>query len=261
MDAIREIIDLSMDSSEKSEVESSFDMTIDDDDPEDDRFYPNYKLLVHSNPIPKPSPSFKPFLLKLKGRKKPIVKVTTYNKKEKQMLQFRESAREQFQAQFLKQKNAEGTFPIFAEGPVCICVIFCMRPTSDYFQLCNREKPRARLWSAFQGGNLALSRKTKKPDLDNLLKFVLDALTTVAWADDRQVTEIHAYKCLDTNAPYEGRTMLEVTNKVIVPCFPWWGVWPHHPDWANGQLEKHPMSQRTFCPRMMEDWSKTSQNA
>lgn len=35
---------------------------------------------------------------------------------------------------------------------------------------------------------------TKKPDLDNLLKFVKDCLNGVAWKDDSQVTGIEAFK-------------------------------------------------------------------
>ena len=35
---------------------------------------------------------------------------------------------------------------------------------------------------------------TTKPDVDNLLKTVLDGLNGVAWEDDSQVTELHGYK-------------------------------------------------------------------
>lgn len=33
-----------------------------------------------------------------------------------------------------------------------------------------------------------------KPDLDNLIKFVLDALNDVLWIDDKIITTIHAHK-------------------------------------------------------------------
>lgn len=36
---------------------------------------------------------------------------------------------------------------------------------------------------------------TKKPDLDNLIKFAKDCLNGVAWHDDSQVCEIEAWKC------------------------------------------------------------------
>lgn len=36
-----------------------------------------------------------------------------------------------------------------------------------------------------------------RPDLDNLVKLVLDALTGVCWADDAQVVRIMAFKVYD----------------------------------------------------------------
>lgn len=36
-----------------------------------------------------------------------------------------------------------------------------------------------------------------KPDIDNLVKAVMDALTGYAWGDDKQVVLISAYKCYD----------------------------------------------------------------
>lgn len=37
-------------------------------------------------------------------------------------------------------------------------------------------------------------RHTKKPDIDNLIKSVLDALNNVAWVDDSQIVRISASK-------------------------------------------------------------------
>lgn len=42
---------------------------------------------------------------------------------------------------------------------------------------------------------------TQRPDLDNLVKTVLDALNRVAWADDGQVAEIVARKYRTVSAP------------------------------------------------------------
>lgn len=38
---------------------------------------------------------------------------------------------------------------------------------------------------------------TKKPDLDNLVKFAKDCLNGVAWQDDSQVCELEAWKAYD----------------------------------------------------------------
>ncbi len=38
--------------------------------------------------------------------------------------------------------------------------------------------------------------KTTRPDLDNLVKNVLDALNGVCWRDDASVVALLAYKCV-----------------------------------------------------------------
>lgn len=54
-------------------------------------------------------------------------------------------------------------------------------------------------------GNVALTvrvyRPAKRGDLDNVFKAVLDALIGHAYEDDGQVTEIHAFRHDDRNAP------------------------------------------------------------
>jgi len=48
------------------------------------------------------------------------------------------------------------------------------------------------------GGRLPMATR---PDLDNLVKAVLDALNRIAWADDGQVAEITARKFRTVDAP------------------------------------------------------------
>lgn len=50
---------------------------------------------------------------------------------------------------------------------------------------------------------------TRARDLDNCLKVLIDALQGVAIADDKQVTEIHAVKLIDTKRP---RVEVEIVN-------------------------------------------------
>ena len=47
-----------------------------------------------------------------------------------------------------------------------------------------------------------------KPDLDNLVKFIKDALQGVIYDDDKQVVCTFAYKMMDLRAPYTGRTVI-----------------------------------------------------
>ena len=42
-------------------------------------------------------------------------------------------------------------------------------------------------------------RPTKKPDIDNIIKIILDGLNGVAWNDDKQVIEVSAKKYYDTS--------------------------------------------------------------
>lgn len=66
-----------------------------------------------------------------------------------------------------------------ADGPVSLNVTFVMpRPKSQFW----KTKPTPRYWHA------------KKPDIDNLLKSLKDALTGLAWVDDSQVCTVLAHK-------------------------------------------------------------------
>lgn len=44
-------------------------------------------------------------------------------------------------------------------------------------------------------------RKRKSGDLDNKLKVLIDALKGIAYADDKQITELHAYRFDDPSNP------------------------------------------------------------
>ena len=54
-------------------------------------------------------------------------------------------------------------------------------------------------------GNVALNvsvyRPAKRGDLDNYLKVMLDALQGVLYTDDKQITEIHAFRYDDKDNP------------------------------------------------------------
>lgn len=73
------------------------------------------------------------------------------------------------------------------EGPLRLSCIFSMPiPKST-------SKKRRALMAQ---GNI---HHTKKPDLDNLIKFVKDCLNTVVWRDDSQVVSISASKIYHEN--------------------------------------------------------------
>ncbi len=56
---------------------------------------------------------------------------------------------------------------------------------------------------------LNVYRPRRTGDLDNCLKVLLDSLTGVIWADDSQITEIHAYRHEDKNNP-----RVEITSSI-----------------------------------------------
>jgi crossover junction endodeoxyribonuclease RusA len=70
------------------------------------------------------------------------------------------------------------------DGPVALSLTFYLR----------RPPSRARKYGAAD----------KRPDLDKLVRSVLDALTTICWHDDAQVVALHAAKRYATNDEPEG---------------------------------------------------------
>ena len=53
----------------------------------------------------------------------------------------------------------------------------------------------------------------READIDNLCKFVLDALNNVLYADDRQIVELTASKCFDAVGCLIGRTTISIAKK------------------------------------------------
>ena len=71
--------------------------------------------------------------------------------------------------------------PLVPEGPVRVEVVAVFTcPKSDH----RKREPRPRRWH------------TKRPDLDNLVKAIKDAATSVCWLDDSQVVEVVASKII-----------------------------------------------------------------
>jgi len=94
-----------------------------------------------------------------------------------------------------------------------------MRRPNTHFVNRNRE-----------GGQLRASASLKqfvcqKPDIDNLLKFVLDALTGSPYHDDSQVAHTVCSKVWDNAPPFNGRTVFEMTESMGTDIsFPSWAM-------------------------------------
>ena len=96
-------------------------------------------------------------------------------------------------------------FPIFGDAPTCIELQFHMPLPNYFFVGSNRSNP-------LKLGMLELQNTpvVKRPDLDNLVKFVVDALQGIFYKDDKSVVKITASKCLHLEDPYNGCTFLKI---------------------------------------------------
>ena len=128
---------------------------------------PLFDLTILGNPIAKARPRFS-------RRGKFVV---TYN------------AQETEEGRWLWEAKQQINQPPL-EGPIKIdCTFYMSRPKSHYGTGKNAGKLKAS----------APTFHTKKKDLDNLIKMILDCLNHVAWKDDSQVCQIKAQKSYSDN--------------------------------------------------------------
>ena len=184
-------------------------------DEEEDEAPKKFTLIVRGQPKPKPSPRFNWKFNGFTNRGKPKVQVWTRNELSVEMKVFREEARLQFEEQ-MKEQSPLPVYPKSASLEVKLW--FCRRPPDNLFINKDRTRPK---------GHLLLSSQTLVPialsicpDTDNMVKFALDALKSVAWHDDNQVGVLIAYKCYDCIAPYEGQTIVTVCTRNLVEKLP-----------------------------------------
>ena len=76
---------------------------------------------------------------------------------------------------------------------------FGMLPFNKDAKLCVEiyawyQIPKSKPKQVKENMRLEIIRPTVKPDLDNVIKIIMDALNGVAYPDDKQVVEIHAIK-------------------------------------------------------------------
>lgn len=76
---------------------------------------------------------------------------------------------------------------------------------------CTFYFPIAKTWTKHKKERAVkgLLRCTVRPDLDNLVKLVLDALNGVAYADDSQIVRVHAFKKYSGEYP-DGATIVTI---------------------------------------------------
>ena len=112
----------------------------------------------------------------------------------------------QFAAMVQTAAKATGFPPIPESHPVQITV-WCLlkRPNSDFV---NNQREVGRLKeSALEAGKVWVAIK---PDVDNLAKFVLDAVKGILYTDDKQIVDLHMYKLRDSKGLCNGRVGIRV---------------------------------------------------
>lgn len=107
---------------------------------------------------------------------------TGYNPKTKQVMSHTPDKTVLYE-NFIKTRYMQVTDKSFDNGqPLSISIVACFEPIKSTskkqreFMLQNKVRP------------------TKKPDIDNIIKAVLDALNGIAYKDDTQVVQVMAQK-------------------------------------------------------------------
>lgn len=100
-------------------------------------------------------------------------------------VEYEELIRQRFRQQW---PSTELPFPY--KTPVCVMITAC-------FGIPKSTSKKAR--TAMLSGQ---TYPTKKPDVDNVVKIVLDALNGFAWHDDAQVIDLHISKTYTEREPF-----------------------------------------------------------
>lgn len=83
-----------------------------------------------------------------------------------------------------------------------------------YYELIGFEaiKQNVEIWDGDISITIKVYRAQKSGDLDNRIKPLLDALEGVAFYDDKQIVEIHAYRYDDKSNPRVEITIVKVAK-------------------------------------------------
>ena len=99
----------------------------------------------------------------------------------------------------LHQRDPNAQFPLRPAGPVVMTITFCsVRPVSHY-----RNSRRIQ-------GNVrpAMMNAIPRKDLDNMVKYILDAMQGVLYRNDNQVVTLNVHKQYDDGGTLDGKTVI-----------------------------------------------------
>lgn len=166
----------------------------------------SYAMTIRGPPRSMPRPKFMSWM------RKGAMNRAVVNGAKHLIADFRQKVRMKFLS--FGYRDELDTFPIFHfDEALHVHIVFRRRLPNSCFRQGIRDADHCIL-----SGHANIP-DTMKPDVDNLVKFVLDAMNGVAYTDDKQVARISACKVLDNVFPYEGRTFIFV--KEINMESPW----------------------------------------
>jgi Holliday junction resolvase RusA-like endonuclease len=156
-----------------------------------------YVVVMNEEPTPKPAPTFMAWIAN------GVLHRRTINKATDKMVKFGDDVRKKLMETI--PELTEMDFPIYDDDqPVEIELNFYRRLPDSMFRGGDRNQPKESL-------DLLKPYDIKRPDVDNLCKFVLDALTLggVVCNDDSQVVKLTAVKFNDNIPPHNGRVEIK----------------------------------------------------
>ena len=133
------------------------------------------------------------------------------NKKKDKSIAFRNKVMDEIKKmkkEDVRKVSKKESFPLFEDENIALTIWFCMPLPQSCFVNKKKVPHKLRgLWRKVQPCGI-------KSDIDNLAKFVLDALDSVLYEDDKWVVKLTCYKVWDNLPPYEGRTIIQVEGNV-----------------------------------------------
>lgn len=160
-----------------------------------------YYMELKGKPKPFPRPEFIAWI------RKTVLMRRVVNKAKECVLQTRLAIKQHLQQTY---RLPDSAFPLCntCRHGVIVFVKFYRRLPNTMFKSNNRTKGLKRPIIDCAEQDLLV------PDADNLLKFLLEALKEVAYKDDNRVVKVVCTKLLDSDPPYNGRTIFKFRDYI-----------------------------------------------
>lgn len=151
------------------------------------------RFIVRGKPLP------------LKRHRTSSHKKNVYNPSAKPQAEFRQVVQEILR---LCGKSLDSNQPLFGSQELLVMkLVFHMNRPKNHFLRSNSSKKNT---AQLRKGISPWGRVSKKVDVDNLAKFVLDSLNGILYHDDQQIFSLSATKVYDNSVSNDGATYLHL---------------------------------------------------